>query len=356
MKISKGVIEKPQKVVLYGVEGIGKSTFLSQFPSPLFLDVEGSTHRMDVARIDPAPISWTELLETVREFLREKPAEFATLCLDTADWAEMMCVKHVCDKAKKDGIESFGYGKGYVYVAEEFGTLLNLLEDVIGAGYNVAIAAHAKMRKFEQPDEMGAYDRWEMKLSKNVAPMLKEWADMVLFANYKTYSVAADEKGKVHKGQGGKRVMYTTHHPCWDGKNRHGLADELPFDFGQIAHCIHGRITTPPVSQPVQTAAPAPVAQPVQATVSKTETVPAPVETLTPPPAAPDVPEALRRLMEQRNIFDYEIREFIGSTGYFPKDAAWSVMEEAGFVDGYLVPNFDFIAGQIENDPDRLPF
>lgn len=46
------------------------------------------------------------------------------------------------------------------------------------------------MRKFEQPDEIGSYDRWEMKLTKNVAPLVKEWADMVLFANYKTFVVA----------------------------------------------------------------------------------------------------------------------------------------------------------------------
>lgn len=81
---------------------------------------------------------------------------------------------------------------------------------------NVIITAHAKMRKFEQPDEMGAYDRWEMKLTRQVAPLLKEWSDMLLFCNYKTFVVTPDE-GK-NKVQGGKRVIYTSHHPCWDAK------------------------------------------------------------------------------------------------------------------------------------------
>ena len=59
------------------------------------------------------------------------------------------------------------------------------------------------MRKFEQPDELGAYDRWELKLGKKtssqISPLVKEWADMVLFANYKTYAVAVDKDGKKFK-------------------------------------------------------------------------------------------------------------------------------------------------------------
>lgn len=46
------------------------------------------------------------------------------------------------------------------------------------------ICAECMMRKFEQPDEMGAYDRWELKLQKKTAALVKEWADLLLFANY----------------------------------------------------------------------------------------------------------------------------------------------------------------------------
>ncbi len=81
-------------------------------------------------------------------------------------------------------------------------------------GINVVLTAHAKIVKFEQPDEMGAHDRWELKLGiKRLQKLLtKEWADMVLFCNYKTVS-GCMTKVKF-KGQGGKRVMYTTHHPA----------------------------------------------------------------------------------------------------------------------------------------------
>lgn len=369
MNISRGIKVSPQKVVIYGPEGIGKSTFGSRFPRPLFLDVEGGTKHIDVARWDPAPASWTALLECVDEFLRERPTEFSTLVLDTADWAEQMCTKHVCDKNQKDGVESFGYGKGYVYVAEEFGKLLNKLGEVIAAGYNVVILAHAKMRKFEQPDELGAYDRWEMKLSKNVAPMVKEWADMVLFANYKTMVITTGEgKNTKAKAQGqGKRVIYTTHHSCWDAKNRHGLPDEIPMDYGQIAHCIPDGHTAQPVTGIPATETknpetgipvseqPAPdMGNPISEPPAPTEPAPGAKDGLV--FAGPEVPAALAQLMVHDKIMEDEVRAMIGRVGHFAGDTPWKVLQEKGYIDGYIIPNWGYFKEQIESDPNRLPF
>ena len=237
MQITKGRQNLPYKVVLYGVEGIGKTTFASQFPDPLFIDTEGSTARMDVARLDK-PSSWAHLADMVNFVIREKPC--GTLVIDTADWAEVLAKEYVISSGgeKIKSIEDFGYGKGYTMIAEQYGRFLNKLTDVTNAGINVVVTAHAMMRKFEQPDEMGAYDRWELKLEKKVAPLVKEWADMILFANYKTM-IIEDSKTKTKKGVGGQRIMYTTHHPAWDAKNRDGLPEELPFEFSQIAHLFN---------------------------------------------------------------------------------------------------------------------
>lgn len=230
--ITKGKIESAKKVVVDGAEGIGKTTLASKFPDPVFIDTEGSTKELDVARY-PVPGSWNDILTYVEDCAAEAPCK--TLVIDTADWAEQLCIKAVCQRAGVGGIEDFGYGKGYVYVAEEFSKLLRACDKCIEAGINVVFTAHAQMRKFEQPDEMGAYDRWEMKLSKKVAPLLKEWADMVLFCNYKT-DVITDQNTKSKKATGGRRVMYTTHHPCWDAKNRYSLPDQMEMSFDGIAH------------------------------------------------------------------------------------------------------------------------
>jgi len=252
MQITKGKIDKAKKVVIYGAEGIGKSTLASKFPEAVFIDTEGSTNTMDVARL-PKPASWSYLLEEL-EYIKSNPGVCKTLVIDTIDWAEAMCVEAICAKHQKKGIEDFGYGNGYVYVREEIGRFLNKLSDIIDVGINIVLTAHAQMRKFEQPDEMGAYDRWELKLGKKTSsqtsPLVKEWADMVLFCNYKTSVVNVDgqgtQKGK-NKAQGGKRVMYTSHHVCWDAKNRFDLPEEIDMDFEAIRH-----IFTTSVKEPIQ--------------------------------------------------------------------------------------------------------
>ncbi|MDT2405200.1 ATP-binding protein, partial [Enterococcus avium] len=244
MEIITGKIPKAQKVVLYGVEGIGKSTFASQFPAPLFIDTEDSTLHMDVKRF-PKPTSWEMLMQQVDFVKQNKPCQ--TLVIDTMDWAEDLCKRHLMAANGWNAIDSEGYGKKFVALAEQMGGLLNKLSEVIDMGINVVVTAHAMLRKKEEPDEMGAFDRYELKLEKKTAPLVKEWADMVLFANYKT-TVITDSKTNSKKATGGQRMMYTTHRPAWDAKNRIGLADELPFEYVQIVQAF-SEVTQP---QPVQ--------------------------------------------------------------------------------------------------------
>ena len=231
--ITEGVVHTPVKTVVYGPEGIGKTTFASQFPAPVFIDTEGGSNRINLRRL-PAPTSWAMLLDEVMEVARGS-VDCGTLVVDTADWAERLCIRAVCDKAQVKGIEDFGYGKGYTYAKEEFGRLLDALDEVVHSGRHVVVTAHAQITKFEQPDEMGAYDRWSMKTSKQVAPLLREWCDMLLFANYKTVvEKSGTGPSAKNKASGGRRVLYTTHNACWDAKNRFGLPDEVPFDYESI--------------------------------------------------------------------------------------------------------------------------
>jgi GTPase SAR1 family protein len=353
MEITSGIINKPQKIVVYGPEGIGKSTFASKFPDPLFDDTEGSTNKLDVRRT-PRSTSWTMLFSHAQE-VRDKPSLCKTFVLDTADWAEQLGKIHVCSKSQKDGIEDFGYGKGYTYLAEAFGKLLNLLQEVVDAGVNVVITAHATMRKFEQPDEMGSYDRWEMKLEKKVYPLVKEWADMVLFCNYKTTVINVDnqgaQKGK-NKVQGGKRVIYTSHHPCWDAKNRHDLEPELPFDYEQIRHCIEtGAEPSPVQSEPVK-AEPAHLRLQLE---SKNDTPP-----LLNPGSSTEknlvgTPKPLADLMAANGVTVAEIQLAVASRGYYPVDTPVENYDP-NFISGVLVGAWPQVFGMIEKIREEAPF
>ena len=240
MRITKGIKTRPVKILIYGTEGIGKSTFASKFPKPVFIDLEGGTHYLNVDRVDGV-LDWTELLSTVAEI---STSNYKTLVIDTADWAERLAIQYICNKYSKAGIEEFGYGAGYTYLVEEFGKLIKNLDRAIAHGINVVILAHATLRTITLPEEQGSYDHWELKLNtkttNKVAPLVKEWADMVLFMNYKTMLVEdkAANMGTKKKAVGGKRVMYTTHTTFCDAKNRFGLANELPLEYEQIASLI----------------------------------------------------------------------------------------------------------------------
>ena len=232
LAIRRGRIARPQKVVIYGPEGVGKSTLAGQSPEPVFLDTEGGTHHLDVARID-AVATWEQITAAVGQ-LGKSDHPFRTLVIDTADWLEKRLAEHLCRKANKESIEDFGYGKGWVMLTEEFARFLNSLDALTAHGMHIVFLAHATVKKFEAPDQAGSYDRFELKLSKQVAPLLKEWADVVLFANYVT-KVAEKDNGKM-RGVGGKeRVLFATHTAAYDAKNRHGLPDKLAFSIEALA-------------------------------------------------------------------------------------------------------------------------
>ena len=369
MKITKGKRARAQKVVIYGTEGIGKSSLAAQFPEPLFIDTEGSTDNMDVARLDK-PTSWVMLNNQIA-FIKSNPTVCKTLVIDTIDWAESLCVDNLCAMHGKKGIEDFGYGNGYVYAKEEMGRFLNKLQDLIEIGINVVLTAHAQIRKFELPDEMGSYDKYELKLGKKTssqtAPLVKEWADLLLFCNYKTYLIS-QEKSTKKKAQGNQRVMYTEHNPAWDAKNRHGLPSELPLDYNSIAH-IFKTEEKEEVKKTIQTEFKDEKKEQLQfeqpkyngdlevPKIEKTqeekimynfgdlvkEVENTPVEELVDPfISKPDyIPQPLWDLMQQDNVTEEDIQLVTESKGYFPKGTPMSVYNEQGYLTGYIIPKWE---------------
>lgn len=336
-KITGGVMPAPLKVVLYGVEGIGKSSFAARFPQPVFIDTEGGTGRLDVRRL-PAPDSWQMLLDEAAA-AADGQVPCQTLVLDTADWAEKLCMAGVCARFKVKGIEDIGYGKGYTYVKEDFARLLDVLEKVIASGRHVVVVAHAAVAKFEQPDAVGSYDRWVMKTSKQVAPLLREWCDMLLFANYKTVveKSGAGPSAK-NKASGARRVLYTTHNACWDAKNRFGLPDEVPFDYESIRAIVDGSTLPAAAARPAPAPKPAPKAAPKTAPAlaaqmdAARQSIAAALDTLGWPPA-------LRGLAAADGIDDEMLRHGVFQRGCLPED----------------MPVKDYPADFIENLVDKWP-
>lgn len=244
MKITKGKQTRPQRVVIYGVESVGKTTFAAQFPTPLYLDIEGGTAHLDTDRVEIN--SWAELNTALKEVVN---TDYQTVVIDSADWAERLCVEDLLATTKKTSIEDFGYGKGWVQVAERMSWMLTALDSLIAIGKHVVLLAHSKVQRVEPPDLMTAYDRYELKMSKQSSPLVKEWADELWFFRFKT-KVVESENGKA-KGTGGKqRIILTTHSAAYDAKTRSGLAEELPMEWDSVAHLFTTRATPKAKAEP----------------------------------------------------------------------------------------------------------
>lgn len=236
LKITRGIEATPAKVVLYGVEGIGKTTLASQFPGALILDTENGSRRLDVARFRCS--TWPDLMVALREMVVE-PSGFQTVVIDSADWAESMCRQYLCDKHGKKSIEDWAYGKGFTLLAETYGKMLEVCDKLVEVGLHVVIVAHSKVVRTSPPDQTEGFDRYELDLHKHLAPAVKEWADAVLFLNYRTKLVQGSD-GR-HKGLGGKqRIMFAERSAAWDAKNRFGLPEEMPLDIDQLERIFAG--------------------------------------------------------------------------------------------------------------------
>ena len=234
LKIERGVKSAPVRCVIYGTEGIGKSTLAAQFPNPIVLDTEDGTGRIDCARV----VCHDSLtLESALLDLIGDAQGFKTVVIDSADWAERQILEHLLKKAGKRSIEDFGFGKGYTMLAEACSRILGLADQLIAKGVNVVFVAHATIKRTSPPDETDGYDRYELKLTRQTGPLFKEWADLLLFCNYKTKLVEGSDGRK--KATGGKvRLMYAERSAAWDAKNRFGLPAEMPMAIGELAPAL----------------------------------------------------------------------------------------------------------------------
>lgn len=350
------------KAVLYGQEGVGKSSLAANIPGIVFIDCEGSTTKMNVRRL-PSPTSWAMLCDEM-EYIRENAAAkgYRAVAIDTFDWAEALALQAICTEHKVNGIEGLNYGKGWQYECELIGKFLNSTDRLIKAGIHVILICHAISRKTTLPEEVDEFDHWELKLgnktTNKVAPLLKEWSDMTLFLAFKTQIMAADDKGKVHKATSVQRVMYATKSAWWDAKNRFGLPDMMPLDYGAVAHLF---------------------AAPAETLMQRAQDAGIPAETINPPPAPasgnpqnlnpddfeplpgnePDwtgIPETLKNLMDANRVMPAHIEKISSEVfRYFP--AGMPVREYPADYHEWICANWQQVMDAVrQNCPDYVPF
>ncbi len=244
-KIHTGKHHAPPRLLLYGIEGVGKSTCAAQAPHPIFIPTEDG-----LGEIDCASFPLAKQLTDVEEYLKvlaKEPHDFQTAIIDSCDWLERLIWDDLCRISNSASIEKVdgGYGKGYIAALGFWRQIIDLL-DVLHKQRNMAVIliAHAKIERFEDP-ESSAYDRYSPRLHKHASALLTEWVDAILFASRKFRTETEDagfgRERTIAVGigkDGGERILRTVGGPSCVAKNRYNLPYELPLSWDAFMNAL----------------------------------------------------------------------------------------------------------------------
>lgn len=233
--VRKGILDTPVRVLIYGAEKVGKSTFAAGSPRPIFLGAENGTERLDVERLQPS--TWDEAVSWIDELAAEKH-EYGTLVVDPLNWLEPLCWSAVVGDSGQS-IEDYGggYGKGYVAALALWRNFVFGLEKCWRRGMNVILVAHSQVRSFQNP-EGPAFDRYELAMNAKAAGLVKQWVDAVLFARLETFT-REDKATKKAKGySSGARIMHTTPSAAYDAGTRWKMPEEIPLAWADFFDAV----------------------------------------------------------------------------------------------------------------------
>ncbi len=242
--VTRGKVKKPQKVVLYGPSGIGKSTWAGDAPSPIFLPLEDGSNHLDVARL-PRAVTWGDVLDGIDALNSEH--DYRTLTLDTLDalepiiWARTCATKTNGDK-RVTSIEDYGYAKGYVYALDVWRDLLARLDGLVARGMSVILISHAGLTTIKNPDAED-YQQYDLKLHHKASALVREWADHVLFASVEMGMAKINQRAKITSL--GDRVLHTTSSPAWAAKTRSSAPPRLPLSWTEWETALEGASPDP---------------------------------------------------------------------------------------------------------------
>ena len=236
--ITKGREAQPPRIMIYGSEGVGKSTFAALAPNPVFVQTEDGLSEIDCSKF-PLAKSFDDVVLQLQA-VRDEQHDYGTVVIDSLDWLERLVWDRVCADYGVKSIEKAdgGYGKGYVHALTYWRQIVSLLNDIRARkGMAVILIAHAAVERFADP-EHAAYDRYTPRLHKKACSLVCEWVDAVLFASRRMRVDSTTGKAAPVGADGGERILRTNGSPACIAKNRFGLPTELPLSWSAFVEAL----------------------------------------------------------------------------------------------------------------------
>lgn len=190
--VQRGRSCKPPRLLTYGIEGIGKSTFASQAPKPIFIQTEDGLDEIECDKF-PIAANYDDVLTGLTE-LQTESHTYETAVIDSLDWLERIIWDRVCRESGVASIEKAdgGYARGYIHALTYWREIIDRLNALRNnRAMAVILIAHAKVERFEDP-ESAPYDRYSPRLNKHACALITEWVDTVLFATRKIRTESSD--------------------------------------------------------------------------------------------------------------------------------------------------------------------
>lgn len=256
----RGKLATPLRVLLYGPEGVGKSSLAADAPGVLFADIENSTKELDVVRYPFRDGDGGHVCQTLEEFHAmcddlESAGDlgYRSLAIDTADELEARIHRWLCKRDGKESIVDYGFGKGYEVALDVWRLVLSRLDRLHGRGLNIILTAHSMVRTFKNPTG-DDYDRYQPKLHDKAAGLIKGWCDVVGFIAWDDVAaVRKTESGRTGaraKGFGGERMVCFERTAAWDAKARIPLPERISLGangWAPIAEAVEASRSLTPV-------------------------------------------------------------------------------------------------------------
>lgn len=235
--VIKGVTPAPRRVLVYGIQGAGKSSYAAASEKPIFIQTEDGLNDIDCAKF-PLSDSFDDVMQRLTLLYIEEH-DYKTVVIDSLDWLEKLIWEEVCRQKNVDHIEDIPYAKGYAFAMNHWRSVLEALNALRrDKKMTVVLIAHSKIERFANP-ETESYDRYSPNLHRSAAATVMEWCDEVLFTTYTVHTKHCEEgfnKKRVQAIGTGERVLRTTERPTYLAKNRLNLPDELPLNWESFSN------------------------------------------------------------------------------------------------------------------------